>query len=263
MTAEARTETGLATGHLTEVKGSETGDFLLNLGRQSVTGAFLLVTEDPCLVQGLGLLPGGIVTDQGLRGGSQDQDLLTRKAIARSQGTGIDFPTTGTGLPLLSPRILVTTTDLSPQHVRGIGTISEKTTFPTLGGLDPLSRETDHPMIMTKLRCTLLVPEGPYLPNHHQGEEAQDPHQADSVGTGLVHSADPGGHDHQDPQTSQMVIMLNTGRPRGMASSHHHQLQQKKLSKRIYLMQSATFLMVIFLMTLTMMPTLQVLMMTE
>ena len=201
------TEAKNVTGHPIEVIDLETGDSLRMLGRQNVTGASLLVTEDLCHVEGLGLLPGVIVKGQDLRGDSLDPDLLTRRTTARSPGTETDFPMTGSDPPLLSTRILVTTVGPSARHVTDIETISEKITFLTRGGLGPLSQETDHPLIMTKLRFTLLDREGPYLQSCPQGAEGRDPHLPGSGETGLALSADPGGHDHQSHLTLQMAIM--------------------------------------------------------
>ena len=211
------------------------------------------MTEDLCHAEGLGLLPGVIVKGQDLRGDSLDPDLRTRRATARSPEivTETDFPMTGFDPPLLSTRILVTTVVPSAPHVTDIETISEKITFLTRGGLGPLSPGTDPPMIMTKLRSILLDREGPYLQSCPQGAEGRDPHLPGSGETGLARSADPGGHDHQSHPTLQMAIMSNTERPRGMASSHRHQLLRRKLSKRIYSMQSATYPTGTFLMTLT------------
>ena len=213
------------------------------------------MTEDPCHAQDLGL-QGVIVTGQGLQGGSPGLGLLTRRATAQSQGIVTGFPMTGSGRPLLSTRSLVTTTGLSRRHVTDIEIISGKViTFRTpRGGLGPLSPGTDHPTIMTKPRFTRLVLADPCLPNPRQGAEGRDPLHQGSGETGLDRSVDPGGLGLQSPlPTLQMEIMSSTERPRGTASSHHLPLLPRKLlSKRIYLMLSATFPTGTFLMILTM-----------
>ena len=204
-------------------------------------------------MEDLGLLQGVIVTGQGHRGGFQDPGkvLLTRRVTARLLGTGTGFPMRGSDLPLLSTKILVTTTGPSLHHVTDSETIFEKITSLIQGGHGPLSPGTGRLTTMIKPRLTPPDPGDPCHQDRPQGGEGRGRHHRDSEETGPGHSVSLEGHGPQDPPTLQMAIMSNTIHLREMASNHRHQLLPRKMSRRIFSMLLATFLTETFLMTPT------------
>ena len=128
--------TGLTTGRLTEVIDSEIGDSLRMYGRLSVSGAFLRVTENPCLGEDLGLL---VVTDHDPRDGSPDPEkcLRTREvfALCPESETGTDSPLTATGQhPRLTKNLVTVTLGPSRLLVTDSVTTTETITPRTRGG---------------------------------------------------------------------------------------------------------------------------------